>query len=120
MSYSNINYISYLIESTILEFELLIEEQCGGFVISGFRCNILKADLTRENQYFISITDNNGSHCVDWMPFKDHLCLRVEYWKSILIKGHREVIEYSIPKIFPVRRIDLVPKPNGKGINNAE
>jgi len=96
-----------LIESTVLEYELLKEETVDGFPVMAIRCNIRKPDLSSENQYFIAIQDITGPHCVDWFAHKDQTDDRLAIWKKLLGRGNRDIIEYSFPGIFPTRKYTL-------------
>lgn len=102
-----LNTILNLIENTVLEYELLVEETTCEFPIMVIRCNIRKADLTSENQYFIVIQDSNGSHCVDWFTHKCQVDERLALWKNLLDRGNRDMNEYSFPSIFPIRKYTL-------------
>lgn len=99
--------IQHLIESTVLEYELLQENDCCGFPIMVIRCNIRNPDLSSENQYFIAIRDVTGPHCVDWCHYKDQIWSRLEIWEHWIEKGKRDVVEYSFPTIFPTRKYIL-------------
>jgi hypothetical protein len=102
-----LNTILNLIESTVLEYELLTEDTVRNFPIMVIRCNIRKADLSCDNQYFLAIQDMEGPHCVDWSPHRELIEERLEHWKGWLKRGSRELYEYSFPDIIPIRRYTL-------------
>ena len=102
-----LNTILNLIESTVLEYELLIEDTACEFSIMAIRCNIRKPDLSCDNEYFLAIRDMNGPHCVDWSLHKDVIYERLEHWKGWLERGSRDLHEYSFPDIIPIRRYTL-------------
>ena len=103
-----LNTILHLVESTVLEYELLMEEVVEGFHLLAIRCNIRKQDLSSENQYFVAIKDKVGPHCVDWFTHRCQIEDRLLLWKKALERGVREINEYSFPSIFPVRKYTLI------------
>lgn len=106
-----LNTILHLIESTVIDYELIEENTVCNFPLRVIRCNIRKSDLTSENQYFISIEDVNGAHCVDWFTHRDQIKDRFALWTKLLQRGNRNIDEYRFPTIFPVRKYTLIDRP---------
>jgi hypothetical protein len=96
-----------LIDSAIIEYELIYEEIVKEFSIREIRCVIKEFDLSLSNKYYIIISDFEGSHCVDWSNNLDVLQEKYEHWKRVLMLGNKEITEYSFPNIFPIRKWTL-------------
>ena len=108
----------YIIESAIIEYELLLEDEVEEFTLQGIRCLIREHDLTLANKYFIVIKDKFGPHCIDFVITFDYVQERFEYWKRFIKLGRRKVVEYSFPDIFPVRVWELNRGKDDKNTKN--
>ena len=95
-----------VIDSAIIEYEELYQEEVEGFLIVAIRC-MIRDNINLVNKYYITITDDNGPHCVDWVITFEFVQERFDYWKRYLQLGFREIVEYSFPEIFPVRHLKL-------------
>ena len=103
----------FILDSSLVEVQLLDVKEYKHFKISSIRCLIKNEDLSLNNQYFITIEDSKGVYCVDWIIALDFVEERLIYWRRFLELGHRQIVEYSFPNIFPVRSVILDGDKNG-------